>query len=202
VTFTRGDAAGAAPAELCTPHFRLQPLRVSDVERDYDAVMSSRAALRLWSQSTWPAEDFTLAENRVDLERHDGEHVRGEAYTYTVLAPHSERCLGCVYIAPLRPEEEALLGDAAGERRARVTFWVRDAELAHDLDRRLFEALHEWFDAAWEFDGVVFATAHDEVRQQQLFRDVGLADRGSCTLANGRVVRLFVAPAALRRAGA
>ena len=50
------------------------------------------------------------------------------------------------------------------------------------------------FDAAWKFDGVVFATAHDEVRQQQLFRDVGLADRGPCALADGRVVQLFVAP--------
>jgi len=194
VTFARGDVVGSAPAGLSTAHLRLQPLRVSDVERDYDAVMSSRAALRRWSQSTWPAEDFTLAENRDDLERHEREHEAGEAYTYTVLAPDSERCVGCVYIAPLRPEEEALLGDAAGERCARVTFWVREAEIAHDLDRRLFEALHEWFDAAWKFDGVVFATAHDEVRQQQLFRDVGLADRGPCALADGRVVQLFVAP--------
>jgi hypothetical protein len=194
VTFARGDVAGSAPAELSTGHLRLQPLRVSDVERDYDAVMSSRAALRHWSQSTWPAEDFTLAENRDDLERHEREHERGEAYTYTVLAPDSERCLGCVYIAPLRPEEEALLAAAPGTQAARVTFWVRDTELAHDLDRRLFEALHEWFDAAWEFDDVVFATPHDEARQQQLFRDVGLADRGPCTLADGRVVRLFVAP--------
>ena len=195
MTFTQPGVVGSAPAELRTAHLRLQPLRVSDVERDYDAVMSSPAALRRWSQSTWPAEDFTLAENRDDLERHEGEHERGEAYTYTILATDSERCVGCVYIVPLRTEEEALLADAAGKRRARVTFWVREAEVASDLDRHLFAALRAWFDAAWSFDGVVFATARDEARQTHLFLDGGLADRGACALADGRVVRLFAAPA-------
>jgi len=185
----------AAPEELCTERFLLRPLLATDVDLDYDAVMSSRAELRRWSQSTWPEESFTRAENLVDLERHEREHRAGEAFTYTVLAPDGSRCLGCVYVAPLRPEEEAVLGPSeAGERRARVTFWVRAADVAHDLDRRLFETLRAWFDAAWAFDRIVFTAARDEARQQGLFRDAGLVHAGDCELADGRALRVFAGP--------
>ncbi len=191
---------GAAPADLRTERFLLRPLLAADVAADYDAVMSSRAELRRWSQSTWPAEDFTLAENLADLERHEREHRAGEAFTYTVFAPDGSRCLGCVYVAPLQPEEEVALGPApAGELRARVTFWVRAAEVAHDLDHSLFEALRAWFAAAWECDRIVFTAAKDDARPQRLFRDAGLVDCGDITLADGRACRVFAGPA---RAGA
>ncbi|GAB4215614.1 MAG: hypothetical protein OHK0022_55750 [Roseiflexaceae bacterium] len=70
------------PAELRTTRLWLRPLGVADTERDYDALMSSAAHLRLWSQSSWPADDFTLAQNRADLERHEGEHQAREAFTF------------------------------------------------------------------------------------------------------------------------
>jgi len=186
---------GGAPAELRTERFLLRPLLAADVAADYDAVMSSRAELRRWSQSTWPEEEFTRADNLADLERHEREHLAGEAFTYTVFAPDGSRCLGCVYVAPLRPEEDAALGPAAGQRRARVTFWVRAAEVANDLDRRLFEALRAWFATAWDFDRVAFTAAQDDARPQQLFRDAGLAALGDFTLADGRAFRVFAGPA-------
>jgi hypothetical protein len=185
----------AAPASLRTSLFLLRPLLATDVDLDCDAVMSSRAELRRWSQSTWPAEDFTRAENLDDLERHEREHRAGEAFTYTVLTPDGSRCLGCVYVAPLRREEEALLGPAeAGERRARVTFWVRASDVAHDLDLRLFETLRAWFARTWSFDRIIFTAAKDEARQQKLFRDAGLVHAGDCALADGRAVRVFAGP--------
>jgi len=60
IEFHPTDAA--VPPELRTPRLLLRPLRATDVELDYDAVMSSAAMLRAWSQSHWPADDFTLAE--------------------------------------------------------------------------------------------------------------------------------------------
>jgi hypothetical protein len=186
-------AGAVPPARLRAERFVLQPLRASDVERDYDAVMSSRAELRRWSQSTWPAEDFTLAENRDDLERHEREHGAGEAYTYTVLAPDGPRCLGCVYLAPLLPAEAALPPLAVARHAARVTYWVRAAEVAGDLDRALFDELRDWLWTAWWFDRVAFTVAAEEERQQALCRAAGLLDAGVYALPGRGERRVFVA---------
>ena len=103
----------AAPVERRTQRLFLRPLRASDVELDYDAVMSSAEMLRRWSQSGWPADDFTLAQNLDDLRRHEREHEERQAFTFTVLDPPGTRCLGCVYLTPLRPEAAALCEGAA-----------------------------------------------------------------------------------------
>ena len=44
-----------APSTWHTDRLLLRPLRTTDVELDYDAVMSSAEQLRMWSDSTWPA---------------------------------------------------------------------------------------------------------------------------------------------------
>ena len=49
-----------APAGLETHEFRLRPLRASDAQLDFDAVIASREFLRVWEQSDWPADDFTV----------------------------------------------------------------------------------------------------------------------------------------------
>src|SRR5436309_16092952 len=92
------------PAGRRTGRLVLRPLCAADAAVDYDAVISSAAELRRWSGSSWPADDFTLAENRDDLERHEREHEERAAFTFTVLSPDLTRCLGCVYLTPLRPE--------------------------------------------------------------------------------------------------
>ena len=62
-----------------TSCLRLRPLRVTDVELDYKAVMSSAEMLHRWSQSDWPTDDFTLAQNLADLQRHEREHIEARA---------------------------------------------------------------------------------------------------------------------------
>ena len=39
----------------------------ADADMDYAAVMEGREYRRTWDQSTWPADDFTVAANRKDL---------------------------------------------------------------------------------------------------------------------------------------
>jgi RimJ/RimL family protein N-acetyltransferase len=106
-------AGAPVPNEKRADGLLLRPLRATDVELDYDAVMSSAAQLRRWSQTAWPADDFTLAENLADLERHEREHLERTAFTFTVLNPGGTRCLGCVYLAPVRPEAAAARGSGA-----------------------------------------------------------------------------------------
>ena len=85
------------PKGLPTEEFHLRPLRVSDAEIDYAAVMKSKSMLRLMSQSGQPQDGFTLEMNRKDLQEHEQEHDEGIAFTYTVLSPTERTCLGCVY---------------------------------------------------------------------------------------------------------
>ena len=180
------------PDGMRSDRLLLRPLRVADAELDFDAVMSSAALLRRWSQSAWPADDFTLAGNRSDLERHEREHIEGTAFTFTVLDPAATRCLGCVYIVPLESAERAVC--AATMHPARVAFWVRASELAHDLDRRLLATLLVWLDAAWSFDDVVFTIADGDTRQSGLLIEAGLARRAAVTLAGGRACSVFGRP--------
>ena len=185
------------PSELRTEEFLLRPLRASDVELDYDAVIGSRELLLVHSSGRWPAEGFSLADNRADLAMHEREHEARVAFTYTVLTPDGARCLGCVYVNPLRPMLRRLAGrgdyaavpgaeDAARDDpawhdvrddEALVSFWVRPECVAADLDRRLLAALLAWFAREWAFSRVAFLTNRNQRRHLQLFADAGLRPR-------------------------
>ena len=168
----------------------LRPLRATDVDRDYDAVMSSKAMLRTWSQSDWPADGFTRAENLADLERHEREHEERVAFTYTVLDPAAERCLGCVYLSPVPPEARPLCEDAAYP--VRVGFWVRASDRGVDLDRHLLACLRDWLTTEWRFDRVLYLVAEKDVRQVALLTEAGLERRGTIALADGRRCAAFL----------
>lgn len=89
------------PAGMQTEHLTLRMLAPDVTQLDYDALMESRVRLRLWSDSSWPADDFTLAENQKDLEEHEREFHAREAFAYTVLRHDDSVCEGCVYVTPL-----------------------------------------------------------------------------------------------------
>ncbi len=161
---------------LRTDEFLLRPLRATDVQLDYDAVISSRAQLLLSSGSTWPREGFTIEENLADLERHEWEHRERVAFTYTMMNTEETECVGCLYMNPL----ERLLGHDAesgaylSDNTAYVSFWVRSTRLADDLDRRVLTALIPWFLKEWAFSHVLFFAQQSEERQIQLYEEVGL----------------------------
>jgi len=167
------------PSALWTDEFLVRPLRATDVDLDYDAVVSSRAGLWLRSGGTWPREGFTREENLSDLREHEQEHRDGAAFTFTVMDPAETECLGCIYINPLARtlERAGATGEeraVVGEHEAWVTFWVRQSRLADGLDGRLLAALVRWFQADWAFDRVAFAAAKAQERQIRLFEDMGM----------------------------
>jgi RimJ/RimL family protein N-acetyltransferase len=177
------------PQEKRTSRLWLRPLRATDVELDYEAVMSSAVMLRRWSQSDWPTDDFTLAQNLADLQRHEREHVERKAFTFTVLNPQGTKCLGCVYIQPLWPEDVPLCQDAA--YAADVGFWVRTSELANALDQHLLVTLRDWFQAEWAFDCIVFTVGQLNTHHAALFEAAGLEQRLAYTSSDGRPWRVF-----------
>ena len=59
----------SVPEKLETDRFRLRMLTVDDVEKDYDAVMTSVEHLRgvFGPRSTWPSPELTLTQDLIDL---------------------------------------------------------------------------------------------------------------------------------------
>ena len=169
----------SVPSTLKSEHFTLRPLRTTDVELDYDAVMASREMLRSWSQSEWPADDFSLEGNLADLDRHQREHETGQAFTYTVMNPPGDLCLGCVYINPLAPEvaQSGICGQQGEINAVSLRFWVRTSPQDSDLEQQLLSALQDWFKAEWPVDCLVFITSQVLHEQQALWEANGLTKR-------------------------
>ncbi len=168
---TCNTGAFQTPEELRTDEFLLRPIRATDAELDYDAVMESKAFLRLWEQSTWPEDDFTVEANRADLAKLERRHAAGESFTYTVMDLAETQCFGCVYIFPTsapmfsRPRITAIAGDQWSAYEAAVYFWVRQSRLADGLDRRLLGALRPWLAHDWRIAHPLIVT-NEQFAQQ------------------------------------
>ena len=88
------------PSELVTANFTLRMLSVDDVEKDFEAVISSAARLsQVWPDSGWPA-GLTLRQNVIDLGWHEKEFQNRSSFAYTMVASDESQVLGCVYFYP------------------------------------------------------------------------------------------------------
>ncbi len=168
------------PAELRTAEFTLRPIVVGDVEMDYAAVMDTRESLRLWQQSTWPEDDFTVDANRKDLVDLEERHAAHRAFTYTVLDPAGTSCLGCVYVFST---DATFLGKAAvtpvGDDRwtdvdAVVYFWVRRPQMESGMGERLVAALRGWFENEWKLARTVYVVSEPFTQQVDLLNGTDL----------------------------
>ena len=194
------DPARVVPSGLTTEEFRLRPILTTDAERDHEAIMETRADLRVWEQSSWPEDDFTVEADREDLADLEQRHPDRRAFTYTVLDPNGTECLGCVYIFPTtasflakadvtpvadaRSDEarwdEAQWDDAQwdevqwDEVDAVVYFWVRASRIPSDLDARLLAAVRTWLNEEWDLARTVFVTSERFVRQVELLEGASL----------------------------
>ena len=90
------------PSGIETKDFRIRGLTISDVVKDYDAVMSSIDHLTgvLGPSRVWPTANLTLEQDLIDLGWHQKEFQIRSSFTYTVMSLDESRCLGCVYIYP------------------------------------------------------------------------------------------------------
>ncbi len=174
------DSDDPIPAGLSTDEFVLRPITADDAERDYDAVMETREHLRLWEQSTWPADDFTVEANREDLIDLETRHAAHRAYTYTVVDPAGDECLGCVYVFPTTATflARSTVTPVAGARwedvEAFVSFWVRRSRMETGMDARLLAALRPWFRDEWGFERTVYDTSAQFAQQVELLESTDL----------------------------
>jgi len=129
-------------AELPGGH-HLRPIRETDVEIDYPAVMGSRE--RLWSiygeAWGWPPVTMTVKQDREDLARHEREIEAHESFNYALLDQSETALLGCVYIdPPQRPGEDVV-----------CSWWVVDDVAGSPLERAVDAFVPSWLAGTWGF---------------------------------------------------
>lgn len=135
------------PKELETANFYIRPIRGSDAEMDYPAVMSSISHIRnTMGSRSWPSEELTLEEDRTDLARHEGEMERGEAFVYTVMNKTQTEILGCIYIFTSRLDH----------LDAEIAIWTTLEAFENGLDSVLFQEVQNWINNEWPFEEVVY----------------------------------------------
>ena len=129
------------PELLETERFRIRPITIHDVVKDFDAVMSSRE--HLWdmfgNEWGWPPENLTIEKNLVDLGWHQKEFELRSSFDYAVMSLDESKLLGCVYIDP----------PTVSDFDVEVYLWVRQSELVNGLDEYLMQTVQTWVQTVW-----------------------------------------------------
>jgi RimJ/RimL family protein N-acetyltransferase len=127
--------------DLSTGH-HLRPIRESDVDIDFPAVMGSRE--RLWEMFGevwgWPPATMTVEQDREDLARHEAEIEAHESFNYALFVDDGEsELLGCVYVDP--PEKAGADAD--------VSWWVVDGLVGSPVETALEHEVPAWLQQRW-----------------------------------------------------
>jgi len=168
------------PVRLVTEEFVLRPIVAADVELDYAAVMESKEYLRPWEQTGWPADDFTLEDDREDVEMLERRHDARQAFTWTMMNPDETECWGCVYLMPpdarsYRESRIVPIGDARWEDYGGlVNFWVRTSRLDSGVDERLLSAVRSWLAEHARLGRLLYVTNEQVTQQVRLIERTGL----------------------------
>jgi hypothetical protein len=132
------------PVRFETPSFVLEPLGPEHNERDHEAWSSSIEHIHGtpgFAGRRWP-QPMSLEENLADLEAHRADFDARTGFAYTVLDPHTDDVIGCVYVDP----------DGARANGVTVRSWVRVTHAG--LDTQLRDAVVDWLEREWPFASV------------------------------------------------
>ena len=134
------------PAGFVTADFEVRMLAISDVVKDFDAVMTSVERLQrvFGPEGRWP-RGLTFEQDLIDLGWHHKEFQQRRSFAYTVMSLDEATCLGCLYISPT-----TLTG-----HDAEVHCWVRTSH-AEALDDKLYQNLRDWIGSRWPFKAVAY----------------------------------------------
>lgn len=121
----------AIPALHVLGHFTLRALSVSDLDRDFSAVMASAVEIKAANPgSNWP-DGLTKEKNLIDLAWHQREFEARRSFAWVIESQDGEY-LGCLYVYP----------SIAGEQAADVVWWWRAGAVVSPRSFR--EQLAQW----------------------------------------------------------
>lgn len=136
------------PFDIKEDNFIIRKLTVDEVEKDFNALMSSKESLRQVFEinDPWPADDMTIEENYKDLKEHQDEFDKREGFAYTVVNKEDTECIGCIYIWPW----------SHGAHDSLVFYWVTDKVKAQGFDEELGLYLDNWLKTFWSFENPLY----------------------------------------------
>ncbi|SMB86210.1 hypothetical protein [Deinococcus hopiensis] len=192
---TLNPAQLPVPTKCVTPHFVLRRQQLTDNPVDYDAVMASREELRIWSDSAWPEDTFTLEENVEDLAMHIGEHDRDEAYGFSIFSADEAEFLGSLYVNRVAPFIDHYRADPQTVEQlnqvdARVEYWLRRG-VDHAFEVAFLAAIRAWMSQAWWFSRVAFGSRRGMHEQRGRYEAAGLTELAQLVAKEGERRFLF-----------
>ncbi len=136
------------PFDIETDEFIIRKLTVDEVEKDFEALMSSKESLRqiFGIDDDWPADDMTIEENYKDLKGHQDQFDNREGFAYTVVNKGDTECIGCIYIWPW----------AHGTYDALSYYWVTDKVKENGFEEVLGDYLDRWLKSFWSFKNILY----------------------------------------------
>ncbi|UCG00616.1 MAG: hypothetical protein JSW11_13475 [Candidatus Heimdallarchaeota archaeon] len=183
------------PEKRQSEAFLIRPLQVSDVELDFQAVISSREKLLKRTAGRWPKPGFTIKENLADLEYHEQQHKKRIEFTFTIMNVMETECLGCIYIHPLVKvlkssiSENDITSLDISDYEAWITFWVTPIAAEQQLDKKVIEELQNWFSKEWAFSKVTLSFGpRPSTHELELVEKAGLKERYSFQTDEGSLI--------------
>lgn len=145
-------------------------------ESDYEAVMASKQELRIWSDSSWPEEDFSALMNKADLKLHEEDNSHSQAYGLMLYNRDRTHCFGSAYLYPI---ERTLKYNELKEGRledlekveVRLDYWVRTGEDQAHQD--LTEILLNWLRRDVQVNAV-FSLREQMPERRQIYQQLKL----------------------------
>jgi RimJ/RimL family protein N-acetyltransferase len=167
------------PERLDVGPVHLRPITPADAAADRAALLDTRLALRAHTGSEWPPDDWSLADNRADLQDDHNRHATGEAFTFTMLETRSAQVVGCLYLWPAAEQLTRYGADAAtveglGISTTSVEWWLRPPWDAGPFEKQLVAAVRQWLESEWCFPRTVWPVREREARQARVLHEVGL----------------------------
>ena len=136
------------PYDIKEDNFIIRKLTVDEVEKDFNALMSSKESLRqvFGLDDPWPADDMTIEDNYKDLKMHQDEFDSREGFAYTVVNKEDTECIGCLYIWPW----------SHGTYDSLAFYWVTDKVKENGFEEELGTYFDKWLKSFWSFKNTLY----------------------------------------------
>lgn len=148
------------------------PTDIEFAKSDLDAVMASKDELRLWSDSDWPADNFTEEDNREDLKDHVEDNEEHCAYGFMLYDSSKKTCYGSLYVNPLNLESFKNDKSEIEKFDARIDCWIR-TDIEESLKIAIVKDLTTWLNSDWSIQWG-FSARPTLPQYQNLFSKSGL----------------------------
>ena len=124
------------------------PTNIEFAASDFDAVMASKEELRLWSDSDWPEDDFTVEVNKEDLQYHVEDNEEHCAYGFMLYDASKTTCYGSLYVNPINRDSFKNTKSEMEQFDARIDCWIR-TDLEESLKIAIVKELTNWLNSKW-----------------------------------------------------